>query len=724
MVILGIDLGDKNSCISKMINTNNEIISNSQSKRTTPTILSFKGKYYAGENVNNLWISNYKYSFNNFKKMIDLFTNNNETFNNNIIKRENNTILFKIKDDDFISVEQIIAFYLEHLIKMNNINLENVELVISVPCYYNETQRLVFYNAAKIIGVKISCLVSEYIATAINYSIFNFAKNMYKEQEIINIIDLGANNLCFSNITFHEKNLKVNDVNYLKNFGGNNIDEYLVEYFATLIKKDHNIDIENYKKGYNKLYNSCEKIKKDFSINNLGNLTIECFYEDIDISYTIDRTQYLDIISKLDIKLKEFLNNYCKNYKQFKTLIVGCGNRIFNFSKIISDFFGENLSKQSNLEESTARGCGYIAAMLTENSVLKPITLQDIITESIEIVVQNSKINKILFDKGFNYPKKKQLVIKKKTNFELNIKKEDEYQTFVVENVVDYKNIKEIKIIANINLSKFLKIEKAIIVEEKMEEVRDEKQTIEKEKENPECNKSVKKKNILINHEIDVKKITQPYLAEIIMNQFIDSYNNLKNKNNRIILIEQNINNLEEKLILTKEILSSEKYIDYINKDNNYDMILNKSENFLYSLDEKEYFLSENIDNMYKKVYSELNKVTDIYDCIEYNKYQDENRDTSIKVLEGNFEKLLEILASDNNTNYLNDSFRDEIINSYQEKRKWLDENTKKQSFLKKYDTTELTVQKINCFSDSIEKDYLKIKNILKESQKNNNECI
>ena len=95
--------------ISKMINTNNEIISNSQSKRTTPTILSFKGKYYAGENVNNLWISNYKYSFNNFKKMIDLFTNNNETFNNNIIKRENNTILFKIKDDDFISVEQIIA---------------------------------------------------------------------------------------------------------------------------------------------------------------------------------------------------------------------------------------------------------------------------------------------------------------------------------------------------------------------------------------------------------------------------------------------------------------------------------------------------------------------------------------------------------------------------------------------------------------------------------------
>ena len=717
MVILGIDLGDKNSCISKIINTNNEIISNSQSKRTTPTMLSFNGKYYAGENVNNLWISNYKYSFSNFKKIMNLFTNNDETFGNNIIKRENNTILFKINEEEFISVEQIVAFYLEHLIKMNKINLENVEIVISVPCYYNETQRLVLYNAAKMIGIKISCLVSDYLATAINYSIFNFAKNLYKEQEIINIIDLGAYNLCFSNITLHEKNLKVNNVNYMKNFGGNSIDEYLVKYFSELIKKDYDIDIKNYNKGYNKLYNSCEKMKKDFSINNLGNLNIECFYEDLDINYTIDRDKYLEIVSELDNKLIDFLNNNCLEYKQFKTLIVGCGNRIFNFSKIISDFFGKNLSKQSNLEESTARGCGYIAAMLTENSLLKPINLQDIITDSIDIVVQNSKINKILFDKGFNYPKKKQMVIKKKTNFELNIKKENEFQTFVVENVIDYKNIKDIKIIANINLSKFLEIEKAIIVEEKLEEILD----IKDEKKN---NKDSKKKHIQVNHEIDVKKITQPYLADIIINEFIESYNNLKNKNNRIILIEQNINNLEEKLILTKEIISNDNYKDYINNNINYNKILEKSENFLYSLDEKEYFLKENIDKIYKKIYAELNKITELYEEIENNKYQDENRDRSIQQLEEKFEKFLEILASDNDTKFIDDDYRDKMILSYQEKRNWLDDQINKQKLLKKYDNTEFTVQKINFLSDSIEKDSSKIKNILIDKKKINSECL
>ena len=99
------------------------------------------------------------------------------------------------------------------------------------------------------------------------------------------------------------------------------------------------------------------------------------------------------------------------NYKNCKT-IVGCGNRICNFSKIIKDFFGDNLSKQCNLEESVARGCGYIAGMLTENSVLKSVNISDITTEPIEILVQNSKINKILFEKVLII-QKKQLVIKK-----------------------------------------------------------------------------------------------------------------------------------------------------------------------------------------------------------------------------------------------------------------------------------------------------------------------
>ena len=93
MVILGIDLVIK-ILVYKLVDTSNEILSNSQSKRTTPTLISFKGKYFSGENVNNLLISNYMYSFI-ILKMIDLFVNNNETLNMNTIKRENNTILLK-----------------------------------------------------------------------------------------------------------------------------------------------------------------------------------------------------------------------------------------------------------------------------------------------------------------------------------------------------------------------------------------------------------------------------------------------------------------------------------------------------------------------------------------------------------------------------------------------------------------------------------------------------
>ena len=79
-------------------------------------------------------------------------------------------------------------------------------MVLAIPYYYNQTQRNVILNAAKIIGIDIKCLISDYIATAIDYSIFNFAKNLYhEEEEIINILDIGAENLCFSNISFKDK---------------------------------------------------------------------------------------------------------------------------------------------------------------------------------------------------------------------------------------------------------------------------------------------------------------------------------------------------------------------------------------------------------------------------------------------------------------------------------------------------------------------------------------
>ena len=144
----------------------------------------------------------------------------------------------------------------------------------------------------------------------------------------------------------------------------------------------------------------------------------------------------------------------------------------------------------------------------------------------------------------------------------------------------------------------------------------------------------------------------------------------------------------------------------------------------MYSLDEKEYFLKENIDKIYKKIYAELNKITELYEEIENNKYQDENRDRSIQQLEEKFEKFLEILASDNDTKFIDDDYRDKMILSYQEKRNWLDDQINKQKLLKKYDNTEFTVQKINFLSDSIEKDSSKIKNILIDKKKINSECL
>ena len=412
MAIIGIDFGDKNSCISQMKKTTNEIVINSQSNRCTPSVISFKGKYTVGESVGNLIISNSDKTYYNFKRILNLFEcSTNNLFLKNYEKRDN-TLYFKISEKESISIEQILAFYFKHLISNIGSNISKSEIVIAIPYFYTEKQRNVILNACKIIDVDVKCLISDYIAVAIDYSIFEFAKNGYKEEEIINILDIGAESLCFSNIKFLEKDLKVIYVNHINNFGGNYIDELLVKYFSNKINKDYNLDVLNNSKLYEKLYQVCEKLKKDITLGNQASIFIENFYQDIDIKYSVNRTEYLEITKNLDKQLLDFLNKYCQGSQKFKTLIVGSGNRIYNFKKIIDDFFKDNISKQANMEESVARGCGYLSGMLSNNSVIKSINIYDMLTEPIEIIVQNSKINKVLFEKTFYFPQKKQMVIK------------------------------------------------------------------------------------------------------------------------------------------------------------------------------------------------------------------------------------------------------------------------------------------------------------------------
>ena len=154
------------------------------------------------------------------------------------------------------------------------------------------------------------------------------------------------------------------------------------------------------------------------------------------------------------------------------------------------------------------------------------------------------------------------MIIKKKTNFELKIKNKDDISTYVIENVKDFKNVKEVKIIANINLSRFFQIEKVILVEEKLED--DKKQ--------------------LLDHKISANKVSLDYLSNKRINELIESFQILEKHNNKILQLENKINILENNIINIKDYLNNESYNNYINKDIDYLNKITEIENYLYRI--------------------------------------------------------------------------------------------------------------------------------------------
>ena len=474
---IGIDLGTTNSCIGVFRNGSVEIIPNEMSGRTMPSVVSFYDKFISiGDQTKNKInndpskfiysikrIIGKKFNEENLKDLI-----NNLTYKDKIIPDEENRIFLKIKRNNKVnnySPQEISSLILKRLKEnaMNYLDLEEHEIkkaVITIPAYFNETQREATKAAAEAAGFEVLKIINEPTAAALAYGLkekndllkseedpdfFLPNKNEDEKEKVekknILVFDLGGGTLDVTCLKYFndedgpEFRLKGHSGNTL--LGGDDFDNKLIEHCINKFEKENNIkinrDSKDGKEALKRLKIVCEETKKILSTEKNHRIIIQSLYKNDDLNLKIDRVTFNHLCREYFEKIKEPIYEALKS-SGFKKedineiLLVGGSTRIPKIKEIISDYFGEKIkiNDSINPDEVVAYGATLQAAICMKEKSLKEVIIYEVLSHSIGTDIIENDVNEepivdILIKKGNVIPFKKGKVYSTVSDYQTSV---------------------------------------------------------------------------------------------------------------------------------------------------------------------------------------------------------------------------------------------------------------------------------------------------------------
>jgi len=265
--IIGIDLGTTNSCVSVMEGNEPVVIPNSEGKRTTPSIVAFieGGERKVGDPAKRQAITNPEKTISSIKRFMG------ETFDNvakevgrvpyKVVKGENNTPRIKI-DERLYTPQEISAMVLQKMKKTaeDYLGQEVTEAVITVPAYFNDSQRQATKEAGEIAGLDVKRIINEPTAAALAYGL---DKKM--QDKTIAVFDLGGGTFDISILELGDGVFEVKSTNGDTHLGGDDFDEIIINWLAEEFKADENIDLRKDPMALQRLKEAAEKAKIELS---------------------------------------------------------------------------------------------------------------------------------------------------------------------------------------------------------------------------------------------------------------------------------------------------------------------------------------------------------------------------------------------------------------------------------------------------------------------------
>ncbi|MBT8195572.1 MAG: molecular chaperone DnaK [Bacteroidia bacterium] len=403
--IIGIDLGTTNSCVAVMEGNEPVVIPNSEGRRTTPSIVAFlkDGERKVGDPAKRQAITNPQHTISSIKRFMG------ETFDNvtkeagrvsyEVVKGDNNTPRVKINDRMY-TPQEISAMVLQKMKKTaeDYLGTEITEAVVTVPAYFNDSQRQATKEAGEIAGLNVQRIINEPTAAALAYGLDK--KNIDSK---VAVFDLGGGTFDISILELGDGVFEVKSTNGDTHLGGDDFDHVIIDWLADEFKNDEGLDLRKDPMAMQRLKEAAEKAKIELSSSTQTEVNLP-YIMPVDgipkhLVKTLTRAKFEQLADSLIQRTlepckKALADAKLSNAEIDEVILVGGSTRIPAIQELVEKFFGKKPSKGVNPDEVVAVGASIQGAVLTGE--VTDVLLLDVTPLSLGIETMGSVFTKLI----------------------------------------------------------------------------------------------------------------------------------------------------------------------------------------------------------------------------------------------------------------------------------------------------------------------------------------